>query len=1128
MNKSYKPSINTKFDFGKSSLLNDFIPTASQIDAIGKIFNSLKENSHNHSHMIVGPYGTGKSYLVTLIGGILSKQYSTAQIADFINRISVLSDNAILPTLINSYQESNNSFIPILINGNEGSFEEAILNSLSSIMPEYIDNYLFPGISTTIINTIERWKYSYPLTFKTYLNLLQVRGLEYDTFFESINKNDPTSIELFKEFYKELTSGEELKLSKHNTSIIKILEDTLSVLEAHNLGLLIIYDEFGRYLQSLNQNSLNQSMQSIQDIAELANNGSSNFEFILVSHKSLDSYFLDFSETTRSEFRRIEGRFQNHIIQSDQNMFATLISERIKDLCPERRIPETVADNYIRKMRIYDLYDLGPIALENLIIRGCYPFHPVALYLISVISNIFGQNERTLFTFLESDDNGGFRKFLKSDAKILYPSYLYSYFFDRIEHPLSKKQELIRHNLQVIRNNENIQNKDILLDIYRFISLWELADLQEKQKLDLEFIAFCTGSSDDLTPYLNNLEEQKVIRFNSRLDRYESTEGASVNIDEEVNGLLIDTTVQSRKLEIFLRQALKKRFEKAVTYNEKKSMTRFADISFYIPNSSHDIVNSKTPTSDASIIIYILDNKQVNEEDLIQTIRCVNNPEIISFVSSLNYSELAHLYKQSLALNKLMNSKEFLAKDPRISSELDYLLDHVHYLLEQKLKLINTGTQYEGKWLFGSQQIEINNRYDLQSFLSNLMDKLYPNTPVIVNESLNRNNIPGIQKKAAIQVIDSLLKNEKITGNGPDSTAYYSILTANNYNELFSCDNGALVKLKNDLEHSLETNNSLSEVIKVFTDSKFGYGIRKPIIPILFTALLKPVWNNIMFYSNGSFLMNLSAKNIYEMFQKPGGITYKYHNYSREQQRIIDQIIDLFGTRAEDKDKPLHLKAGWAIYSWLKSMPKYAQITFETSPEIIQLRDAINFFSISPIDSLDQLSNIGIDSIASMRIQIESIVLDKKNSLKNWIFEQFSLNSLFEIRKSLEVSDAKYKKKNPIVKVLLQKDLLDPIEQLSDELIGTAINDWSDNTNEVFKREFLKYFNQWKYRSLSKDVVITFSIDGEEKAINRINDLSQQAKNLSQRLKAMVGAQNQRVSHDEISFILYELLIDSI
>lgn len=61
--------------------------------------------------------------------------------------------------------------------------------------------------------------------------------------------------------------------------------------------------------------------------------------------------------------------------------------------------------------------------------KGYYPMHPVSTFILPRLSEKVAQNERTLFTFLSSEDKHTLSVFLKTaegDFPMLTPDYLYS------------------------------------------------------------------------------------------------------------------------------------------------------------------------------------------------------------------------------------------------------------------------------------------------------------------------------------------------------------------------------------------------------------------------------------------------------------------------------------------------------------------------------------------------------------------------------------------------------------------------------------------------------------------------------------------------------------------------------
>ncbi|MDM8158006.1 hypothetical protein QUV96_10225 [Amedibacillus dolichus] len=1122
MKTLFKSSINTKFDLGKAEIFNGYIPTNSHVLPLQEILSSSFNYSNKKSHLIIGPYGTGKSYLTTLICSLLSKQYDTKNINKLIKKFSDIGEYNEVASLVSSLDSLKYQYIPVLMNGNEGSFREAIIANLYSSINSFDSTIVLPGLPSTIREIINRWKLHYPDAYKKFLS--SVNKSEKDFLIEIDNFHND-SLNKFKEIYSEITFGEELIIKSATTNFIQTIEDVLSILSNKNLGIIIAYDEFGRFLQTISQDEIYETMQDLQDLAELANSGSKNFELILVSHKNLNSYFQNYNDELKNEFNRIEGRFSSYTIKSDQNVFASII----KNILDSSTLKPEIESDYISTcedaLRIYNLFeDLTPKAITELVIKGCYPIHPVTLSLLSSLSNIFGQNERTLFTFSDSSNKGGLKWFLSNSNAVMYPSYLYEYFFDQEDNDAFNnfKITIIKNNIELIKG---LALDPSYLNVYIFICLWELVGLNEKQKITLDFISFSYDiKKEDLELILEKLISLKIIRYNYRLSRYETTEGSSLDMEAYIREVEDNATFENYHITNILSSLLSSKYKKIISYNESKQMTRFASLSIDLLYNLKNLHIENTELSDFYIHYFIIDNKNINREDLLSTLAKTCSKDTLFCITNIDIKLIEKMCKRIRAIDILLNNEAFLSKDSNAQLELQYLKDETLFNTEKQIGQI-TNFSHKNIWIYQNRQISIVNDIHLQSFLSNAMEDLYPKTPIISNDLYNKRHITGAQKKAGIKVVQNILDKKPCSGSGPDYLLYYSVFINNNYDYL-STDNpdSKLADLQNDLIKKLKNSKSLKEIINFFESPEFGYGIRKPLIPILFTGLLSQVWENLLFFNKDSFLMDLDPENIFEMFYNPEGITFKYHSYTDKQLEIMNTLIDIFGIRQEDYSKPKHIKAGNAIYYWMKSLPRYAQITFNIDKDIINFRDTINYLSIDPIHSLNKLYSNFSDKITKYKLFLDNYINHQSIEIVNKLYSQLSVTTYEELKAKVMNCNQLVKLTNPLVYSILNSSESTLIEDISQKIIGISIESWSDNTVEVFNREITNYCNQINNDEYDLNGAEVIEINGEKKLIKQIDEFSIQAINLEKRIDAMINAQHSRVTKDEITNILYTLL----
>ncbi|MGL6009406.1 MAG: hypothetical protein ACRC1D_08115, partial [Culicoidibacterales bacterium] len=347
-------------------------------------------------------------------------------------------------------------------------------------------------------------------------------------------------------------------------------------LEEYNLGLYIIYDEFGRYLQAVNEENIYRTMQDLQDIAELFNNQLKNIHLTIITHMSLRNYFTGFDEKYQNEFQRIEKRFKVFNIYSDNTTFLRIAANVIKTQV--ETVP-TIADHTRQAVRKFGLFtQFNDTEKENIILTDAYPIHPATLELLPQISAVFGQNERTLFTFLESQEADGIQGFLRNHQGYYYPDQLLNYFSVDFE---SVQLEIHAQKLFELFNRASAKlQTELEARILKFIFIWDISGLAAKYPVTAEFVEFALGEHEGIETSLQALKAIKAIRFNEIENQWQLFEGSSINLEKlllsKKTPFLLQTVQNQSNQE--LQTLLDHQFYFAKRYNIQKSMTRYAQV----------------------------------------------------------------------------------------------------------------------------------------------------------------------------------------------------------------------------------------------------------------------------------------------------------------------------------------------------------------------------------------------------------------------------------------------------------------------------------------------------------------------------------------------------------------------
>lgn len=228
----FHPSINIRFDLGRGEFFERYLPTFSHSESLkGLLKGFLNEGSH--AHIIVGPYGSGKSLLATLLGGIVSKSIPKDLQNKLIQRFETVDDNIYIS--LSRVYNLETKYIPVVLNGNQGNFRRNLMISLYRTLQEYGLDLSLPSIVLEILKIIDIWKTEFISTYNEFLLKLKERRWEYNDWLKDIKSFDIHAIEWFKSIYPQLTSGSRLSLA-YDKDMVNQLNFVLKELHGRSLG----------------------------------------------------------------------------------------------------------------------------------------------------------------------------------------------------------------------------------------------------------------------------------------------------------------------------------------------------------------------------------------------------------------------------------------------------------------------------------------------------------------------------------------------------------------------------------------------------------------------------------------------------------------------------------------------------------------------------------------------------------------------------------------------------------------------------------------------------------------------------------------------------------------------------
>lgn len=197
--------------------------------------------------------------------------------------------------------------------------------------------------------------------------------------------------------YTELSTllRRKLRIEGHDNSILDELKEYHNKLKAQNKFLLIAIDEFGKVLEHAAKNNPEQELYFMQKFAEFVNVQSNQILLLTTLHQNFSSYAKELTETQKNEWTKVKGRFKEITFVEPIEQILYLASKQIQE-----RKEITIGNNTDKLYNLAKETGFISNSISNVTARQLYPLDMFSAYSITSAITRYGQNERSLFTFL--------------------------------------------------------------------------------------------------------------------------------------------------------------------------------------------------------------------------------------------------------------------------------------------------------------------------------------------------------------------------------------------------------------------------------------------------------------------------------------------------------------------------------------------------------------------------------------------------------------------------------------------------------------------------------------------------------------------------------------------------------
>ena len=946
----FQYSVNIGYDLNNDDKLKNFIPTKSALNLLEDILLSTSPTSTERSRILIGAYGKGKSHIVLMILSMLMKKDR----ALFEKTLPKIGKDTRLYRCISNYYESPNKILPVIIMGSNTSLPQAFLlalqrtlaeNDMLDVMPE--TNY------HAAVAVIKRWKKEFP---DTYLKLEEKIGEPISKFIDALEDYDTIAYEKFEKVYPSLTSG-----SVFNPflgfDVIDLYESAVKGLRTKGYtGIYVVYDEFSKFLEANISEASVSDTKMLQDFAEKCNrSGEYQMHLMLISHKEIANYIDTLPKQKVDGWRGVSDRFTHiHLNNNFAQTYELIASVIQKDIGRWEPFCEQHASEFQSLEHRYGKHAIvsdGFAEELQQIVYDCYPLHPISTFILPRLSERVAQNERTLFTFLSSRSASTLPAFLDKYHDDVFttitPDCIYDYF-----EPLFRKEVYSSdlHSTYRLTSTilEKLEPNSLESKIVKSISLIYILEQFEKLKPTKDEIVAIYQTSysvDEIEAAIGNLIEREYVIYIKRSNDYlKLKETSGVDIRKE-----IANTIASKCGKTSVKKILNEsNFDNYVypsRYNDNREMVRYFSFEFIEEDEVSPDINwdVKSEGIEADGIIYgVIPKKDSSISELMNTVRESSrgfNRHI--FIVPKKYTEIASLVQEFSAV-KILRDKA--VGDKLLLDEYEVVYEDLRDII---LSFINSYTHpetYRSNYFYMGAEADITRKAALTELISWICDDVYSDTPVINNESINRNELTTAANNSRNKIVAGLLRNELephlgLNGSGQEVSIMRSTLLRTG---ILVEENGMAVLNLHPNDNLIS--NMLEEIVTFIRDAgehgatsfsvlynrlmspENNIGLRKGLIPIYMGAVFHEYRQEIVI-QNRSGQVPLNADTLLQINSNPDIFELAYLDWNPEKERFVRNLAETFSRYVIDAEKAVNSYdfVVSAMKRWYMSLPKYVK-----------------------------------------------------------------------------------------------------------------------------------------------------------------------------------------------------------
>lgn len=904
-------STNLERDFNDPHALENYILTPHGSQCLSRLAKGLRQGATERAWRITGDYGSGKSSFALMVAHWFSG-----------NARRLKGDLGVAVNYDHFHLAQRPKFLPVLITGSREPMGRAILRALVRTMDEHYSR----GARAALVNEMD----------------------------DAVESGTP------------IADTDTVKwLLRCNAKLVK---------DSKSAGMLLLLDELGKFLEYAAFHPQQQDVFLLQKLAEATAISDDSPLFVVgLLHQGFNAYADNLGPAIQREWEKIAGRFEEIVFNQPLLQTTELIAAALR--VRENLVTPGCKQEVARAMAA--VQQLGWFGgqkqpLPPGLATRLFPLHPTVLPALVRTFTRFGQNERSLFSFLLSNEPFGLQEF-SSRPLTVENTYRLHDFYDYVRANFGHRLAVHSYRSHWTEIESMVESfatsDDVEFKIVKTVGILNLLDQTDLLPTD-HALETALGGAGGVEPKrlrsaIENLHHTRRVLFKRGVSSsYCLWSHTSVDLqaayERATKAIGKVRRVGPALMEILATHPIVARRHYIQTGNLRYFAVR------YCPVEEIELIAQQPSDADGVIIVALCETA----DDCSLAAQKARLPilahagQILLSAPTDPLSNHAGLVAESLrwdwvALNTPeLNGDRFAREE--VSRQKLAAKARLERRIQDLLGLRSLSGALALNWYRLGRIFPIETPRQLLTRLSSICDELYPQAPNIANELVNRRTLSSAAAAARMRLIERIFTDgdRELLGmeadkKPPERSMYLSILQRGQIHRVESgswrlaeptkedpCKLLPLFRfIRTQLETKGDTRTRISDLFALMAQPPFG--IRAGLAPLLLALYVAIHPDEFAIYEDNTFLAKVHGEEFMRMSKVPDSFEIQLCGMKELRTDVFEsllRVLDL-GQPSEKSTHILNIVRPLCVF--VAKHPDYTRNTYRLVDHTRAVRDVI-------------------------------------------------------------------------------------------------------------------------------------------------------------------------------------------